>query len=262
MKKVALFALALCFVISASAVGQDARITPGINTGQSGKMGPKMGEGRYGEKPSCESSCASGECPVVAKAMESLPKMVFKIGDQETCCHMTATRMAHESHSEIVYWVGKRKFKDSHDAFEALVKQTETFVRKSLSPSVCEETGATFIAGQSCDADSCDQIAAKVTSTVDGLKLRYAVGEKEFERYNDARRFARKSHRKGSYLVDGEKFENEYEARLALAHKKFRTAVTTIQQTKSGNEAAADTESVEQKPAEKKSNHQPKIKIG
>ena len=235
MSKIVSFTLAIAFTCCCSLMAQDTRITPGISGLKSGHTSGEKEPAMKSKSDSatCESTCEGEECPVVAKAMEDLPKMVFRIGDQETCCHMTATRMAHEAHEEIEYVVGKKKFRDSQDAFESLVKQTETYVKKFVTPKVCNESGTTSLAGESCQCpDAASKMTDLVTTATGQLKLTYRVGEKEFDKYHDARRFAKKSHQKGMYVVAGEKFENELEARLALAHQKYRSAVVAIQTLK------------------------------
>ena len=222
---------------------QDTRITPGLRKNVDGLNSPKIKErvktekrlrkDKASEGSDCESSSCE-ECPVMTAAMESLPKMIFKVGSEETCCHMTATRMAHEEHEKIVYLVGKKRYHESRDAFEALVKQTEMYVKRFVKPTVCKESGATTVAGETCE---CNESASKyvdtVSTAIQDMKLTYKVGEKEFEKYHDAKRYAKKTHTSGAYVVDGEKYKDEYEARLALAHQKYKAAVQAIQQTKS-----------------------------
>ena len=117
----------------------------------------------------------------MVKAMDSLPKLIFKVGDEETQCHMTATRMARHEHEEIAYVVGKKRFHDSRDAFETLVRQTEMYVKKFVKPKVCSESGATTLAGETC---SCKESAARlnegVANAIKDLKITYRVGEKDF----------------------------------------------------------------------------------
>ena len=241
MKKVALLTLTLCFALSAIVGAQDTRMTPGIHSSAKGMKSNKTAapdsKGEMCSSEGCATcegeSCSCDECPIMAKAMESLPKMVFKIGDEETCCHMTATKMAHDTHTRIEYVVGKNKYKNSNQAFQSLVKQTESYVKKFTTPKVCSESGKTTIAGTTCD---CPVATAKLTELVGTktkeMKLCYKVGEMDFAKYHDALKHAKKTHQKGMYVVEGEKFENEWEARLALAHKKFRSAVAAAQSVK------------------------------
>ncbi len=252
MRRIVSLSLAFCFAVCMSVSAQDARMTPGLTSGAKGmKANKPMGsqDGAKGDAATCDGE----ECPIVAKAMESLPKMVFRVGSEETCCHMTATRMAHESHEKMVYLVGKKKFNHSEDAFESLVKQTEAYVKKFVSPKVCEESGATTLAGETCN---CPVTASKMTDSVvaatKDIKLSYCVGEKSFEKLNDAKRFARKSHLRGQFVVGDEKFENEMEARLALAHKKFRSAVTAVQTVKSEQTKTVKPEAKEEAKTESK----------
>lgn len=254
MKKIAALSIAFCFVLTAFAGAQDTRIIPGMASGmnknKTSKPGKMPQEGMGGKCESGGATCEGDECPIVAKAMESLPKMVFRIGENETCCHMTATRMAHKAHEEIIFVVGKKTFRNSEDAFEAHVKQTETYVKKFITPKVCAESGATTVAGETCQCTvSAGKMSELVNNATQDLKITYAVGEKEFDKYNDARRFARKTRAKGMYVVTGERFENEFEARLALAHQKFRAAVTAAQTVKTEAGPAADSETQKQKDA-------------
>ena len=130
---------------------------------------------------------------------------------------------------------------------ESLVKQTEMYVKKFVTPKVCDESGATSLAGETCQ---CPNAASKLTESVANatkdIQISYRVGEKEFTKYHDARRYAKKTHQKGVYLVGEEKFKDELEARLAVAHKKYRSEVMALQATKAQAETAeaseADTE--------------------
>ncbi len=243
MKKFAALTLTLCFAICTTVVAQDARMTPGMPSSKIKGMKTTKGAAQPKGIDNYEATECSGEdCPVMAKAMEALPKMVFRIGTEETCCHMTATKMAHENHEEILYRVGKKKFKDSHDAFEALVKQTELYVKRFVTPKVCEESGATMLAGEACPCGATsEKMTEQIVAATKDLKLTYQVGEKKFDKYNDAKRFARKHHQKGMYVVSGEKFENELEARLALAHKTYRSAVAAAQSVKTKAVSETDT---------------------
>ena len=157
---------------------------------------------------------------------------------------MTATRMAHEEHEKIVYLVGKKRYHESRDAFEALVKQTEMYVKRFVKPTVCKESGATSVAGQTCDCDeSTSKYVSTVSDAIQDMKLTYKVGEKEFDKYHDAKRYAKKTHSKGVYVVDGEKYKDEFEARLALAHQRYKAAVQAIHASKLvANETVEATE--------------------
>ena len=73
------------------------------------------------------------------------------------------------------------------------------------------------------------------------LAISYHVGEKKFEKKSEATRYGKRMHQRGAFVVGDEKFENEMEARLALARQKFRSAVTAVMEVKSA-QAEQDAE--------------------
>lgn len=64
----------------------------------------------------------------------------------------------------------------------------------------------------------------------------------DFEKYHDALKHAKKTQQKGMFVVGTEKHENELEARLALAHKKFRSAVAAMHTVETSSPEQVETE--------------------
>ena len=79
---------------------------------------------------SCESDCA---CPI-GKAMAALPKMTYKVGDQETCCSASAAALAKEHESHIHYVVAKKEFDSKDEAMVELAAVTTKFVDDFATP--------------------------------------------------------------------------------------------------------------------------------
>lgn len=193
------------------------------------------------ETEKCEDGkCPTGACPI-AKAMEALPVMTYKVGEESTCCSESAAKLAKKSSLPVHFVVAKKTYDQQDKAFTALVKQTESFVKEYTTPSKCEVSGTTKIAGKSC---SCSVEAGKtaelVKAAVSNVKMTYAVGEKTCNCPMEAATLAETSGAKKEFVVAGEKTCCEMTARLNLARAQYKAAVEAM--------AATSKEKTETKP--------------
>lgn len=208
-----------------------------------------------GAKGECHAG-AKGECPAGAKgdcsacpvtaAMNKLPKITFAVGETKTCCPKTASKLAVEQATDIVYLVGKEEFTDADKAKFALVSATEKFVDSFANPHVCKVSGTTTIAGQST---KCSKTAAKLASLVadatKSIHLTFAVGEETCDCPHAAASLAKSTGKPKLFVVGKEKTECEVTARLNLARAKYRAVVEALAKAEKETEAEAVAETEE-----------------
>ena len=201
-------------------------------------------EGGSSEKSCCsgKESC-DGECPISA-AMASLPKMTYKVGDETTCCSEAAAKLAEEHEAPIHFVVAETSYTDKSEAMTALVEQTEAMVVAYTTPSVCEASGTTTIAGEKC---SCPIMAAShtklVQEAVQSVSLSYVVGEEECNCPMKAKELAAGG-AEMKYVVGGEETCCEMTARLNVARAKYKAAVEALAKAQAAaSEAPAATNS-------------------
>ncbi len=182
------------------------------------------------------------DCPVTA-AMNKLPKITFAVGETKTCCPKTASKLAKEQATDIVYLVGKEKFTDADKAKLALVSATEKFVDSFANPHVCKVSGTTTIAGQKTQ---CSKTAAKlaglVTEATKNIHLTFVVGEKTCDCPHAAASLAKSTGKPKLFVVGKEKTECEVTARLNLARAKYRAVVEALVKAENETESEAETE--------------------
>lgn len=182
---------------------------------------------KAGECSTCDdgkSEC-KGECPV-SKAMKSLPVMTYKVGAESTCCSESAATLAKKSAKPVHYVVAGKTFDNKDNAFASLVKVTEAKVKEFVTPCKCEKTGATKIAGKTCECSvMAGQTASKVKAAIAKVKMSYAVGKETCDCPNHAAMLAKKSGEKQEYVVAGEKTCCSMDARLKLARAQYKAAV-------------------------------------
>ena len=173
------------------------------------------------------SSCCSGGCPI-SEAMAALPKMTYKVGEEATCCADSAAALAEKTSAPIHYVVAEKSYDDKSEAMTALVEKTEAMVVAFTTPSVCEKSGSTTIAGTAC---SCPMGAAKnvklVKEAVDAVHVSYKVGEETCDCPMKAKELASDG-TEMKYVVDGEETSCEMTSRLNVARAKYKAAVEAM----------------------------------
>lgn len=168
------------------------------------------------------------QCPVET-AMGKLPKLVYKVGDQEACCPTSAAAMAKESGKEITYVVADKNYTDKGKAFTALVETTESFVNKFAEPCKCEVSGTTTVAGKTCECPiEAGRRAEIVKNAMTSIKMSYKVGDETCDCPVQAATLATKSGAKKQFVVNDECTECELTARLNLAHAKYKAAIEAL----------------------------------
>ena len=201
----------------------------------------------------CETAWSECEqCPI-AKAMDSLPKLLYKIGDEMTSSPVEAGRMARKTKHKIEFAVADRVFADESAAFNALVDTTEKFVSDFAQPQKCEVSGKTQVAGKSL---CCDEAAAEVArlakKAMDDVKVTYLVGEESVCCPDAAQALAKKSGEKVIPVVAGQKCGGcGTTTRLNIARAKYRAAMKALFAADQKN-SERNTDNVSAKPTDDK----------
>ncbi|HMO15795.1 MAG TPA: hypothetical protein PKD64_04840 [Pirellulaceae bacterium] len=166
----------------------------------------------------------SGCC--AAKAMENLPKLVFKVGDESACCQNGAEALAKKHNKPIHYVVAEKSYDDHKKAYVALVETTEQFVHDYATPKTCEASGTTSIAGHSCGCPvQAGEYSTATKSIMEKIQLTYVVGDEKCECPKQAASLASANSKEIVYVVGDEKTSCEYTARLNLAHARYKAIV-------------------------------------
>jgi hypothetical protein len=169
MKLITTLAAILAISCSASAIAQ------------CGGAKAKDGEAKAvkaGDKAGCAKSCAdkakvAGECT-------GAPKMVYKIGDETTCCDKTAAEMAKKAEKPIVYVVAGKDYSDQVEAMTAWRDALETYVDGM--------TTVRFAVGS--ETLTCP-MAAESVAKEKNAKVAYRVASMTFESKEDAEKAAK-----------------------------------------------------------------------
>lgn len=185
----------------------------------------------------CASKCQG--CPVEA-GMAQLPQLTFVVAGEATTCNKHASKLAEESDSKIQFAV-QQTFDSKQQAMQVMVKLTEAMVDDFATPSTCEKSGTTTVAGQKMHCSkSAAKIASDVREAMRTVKVSYEVGEKTCHCPNEAASVAKATGAEKLFVVNGEKTSCELTSRLNLARAKYRAAVQTLAKqasAKDGDEA-------------------------
>ena len=178
----------------------------------------------------CDAECSQCQPCAVGKAMEALPKLVYKIGDESTTSPVQAGRIARKTKHKIQFTVQDKVFKEEAVAFAALVDMTEQFVADFAKPRKCEESGSTIVAGKSlcCDV-AAGEVAGLVQKAMDNVKVTYMVGKETVCCPDAAKALAKESSEKVIQLVAGQKCGGcSSTTRLNLARAKYKAAIEAL----------------------------------
>jgi len=194
----------------------------------------------------CTGGACSGEACPVSTAMNKLPKITYKVGADEVCCAEAAATLAETSGSPIVYLVGKQSFDSEATAMTTLVEATEKFVGDFATPSKCEVSGTTTVAGKEvcCDV-SAAETAKIVAAAMKKVEMTYLVGEQQCECPDQAAALAKETGKPQLFVVDGQPTCCSTTARLKLAQAKYKAAVEALvaAEAKSATPTASTNES-------------------
>jgi hypothetical protein len=192
-------------------------------------------------KCEAEKCCAEGKCEgaacchSLASAKEKLPKLIYKVGAETTCCSASAEALAEKSKEAVQFVVAEKSYTCKNEAFSALVAETEKFVESFVTVSKCEASGKSVVAGKSFDC--CVEAGSKaelVKAAVKEVKVSYKVGDDEACCAGSAAALAKKTNKPIQFVVNGEATECELTSRLNLATAKYLAAVkalTKVEQT-------------------------------
>ena len=221
----------ICCLTASTSIAQEAAVSPKAMAAELGGSG---------EKSAC---CSKGECPISA-AMASLPKMSYKVGEEATCCSHSAQALAEKHSAPIHFVVAETSYTEKSEAMTALVEKTEAMLAAYTTPCVCEKSGTTTIAGQTC---SCPTMAAEntelVKAAVASVNLAYVVGDETCNCPMKAKELAAGG-AEMKYVVGGEETCCEMTARLNVARAKYKAVVEALQKSQAAaGEAASDTNS-------------------
>lgn len=116
-----------------------------------------------------ESGCAKSCSKTLAAVKATMPKMVYRVGDTDTCCYETASKLSSEQGKSMHYVVADKVFEDHAEAGEYLAEQLENEIK--------EMTTVQFVAGGK--AMHCP-VTAKAVADKSGESMMYRVGGVDF----------------------------------------------------------------------------------
>ena len=190
-----------------------------------------------------EGEC-SGVCPVAA-AMDQLPKMTYRIGDEEACCSASAAALAKEHDAPIRFVVAEKEYNEEGEAMTALADVTEEYVDGFVKLSKCEVSGSMSLAGKKMHCEvSAGKLAETMKEAMNEIQVSYVVGDEYCACPSTAKAMAEKSGEKMQYVIGEESTCCSVDARIKLAHAKYRAAVEAMAAAEAPSEEV-ETESVE-----------------
>jgi hypothetical protein len=191
----------------------------------------------------CDSACdgeKSACCATLAKAKERLPKMTYQVGEESVCCSQMAAELAEKHNQKVQFVVAEKTYCCKEAAFTALVEETEKFVKTFVTPSQCQASGSTSVAGK---AFTCSEAAGKqtqlVSTAVKAVRMGYKVGDEEVCCIKHAGTLAKETGAPIEYIVDGESTQCELTARLKVATAQYMAAVAAITAAESSDNDTA-----------------------
>lgn len=148
----------------------------------------KDGEAKAaGDKAACAKTCgdkaaAKGCCAGKATAGQcgDAPKLVYKVGDETTCCPKTAAEMAKKNDAKIVYVLAGKEYTDQTEAMTAYRDALETYLDGA--------TQVRFVVGT--EAMSCP-ISAAAMAKEKNTTVKYRVASVNFDNKDDAEKAAK-----------------------------------------------------------------------
>jgi len=187
----------------------------------------------------CESECSG--CPI-AKAMEALPQLTYTVEGKTTCCEYAAIGIAKENETHMHYVVGDKEFDAKEKAMVALADVTEKFVSDFATPHTCSKSGKTTVCGASL---GCSKSAAAVAliakEAMEAVTLTYRVGDEDCSCPNKAKALAASKGAKKEFVIGDASTCCEVDARIKLAHAKYRAALEALAKAHQKADTLSDT---------------------
>lgn len=199
----------------------------------------------FAQSESCADAECEGTCPF-ASATEQLPTMTFKVGDESTCCSASAEALAKEHGADMMFVVAKKDYSDKNEAMVALADVTEEFVNNFTTPSTCSVSGTTSLAGHNMQcSETAGKMAEQMKSAMDQVRLAYKVGDESCHCPTTAKSLAEEKGEEMQFVVGEESTCCSVDARIKVAHAKFRAAMDAFAQANAPTEGTeeAKTES-------------------
>jgi hypothetical protein len=170
-------------------------------------------------------------CPIEA-ALKRLPQMTLAVGEQKVCCPDAAEKLSGQTGVPIRFLVGEKSYTDRSQATLALAEATEKFVNAYVEPTVCQETGATTVAGtQHCCNVAAGKVAQLAKEAMAKVQMTYLVGDVQCDCPDKAKQMAEQTGATTQFVVGNEKTACSVTARLNLARAKYRAAVEAVVQS-------------------------------
>jgi hypothetical protein len=174
--------------------------------------------------------CESGEdCDAkcsIATNLDQLPTMTYKVGDETTCCSASANALAKENDAEVLFLVADKEYGDMAEAMTALADVTEEYVDTFTTPTTCSVSGTTTLAGHQMNcSESAGKLAENMKSAMENVQLAYTIGDESCDCPNQAKMIAEEKGEKMLFVVGDESTCCPVDARIKVAHAKFRAAL-------------------------------------
>jgi len=205
---------------------------------------------------------AEGGCPKSAMckaALASMPKMTYRVGDQDMCCPMGAELTAKETGKPMQYVVSGEAFANQGDATVKLASVLDTYATELLSvqfsaggecfkcPVSAEEAAkkaSTVVKYRAAGVDfECKDKAVLAVEAArkaaEGVKLAVYVGEKQYACCVEAGNVAKAEGKEVVYVVGDQKTGCQVAGKLNLAQAKVNAIVDAAAQVALGAQASA-----------------------
>ena len=184
----------------------------------------------FAQTESSQDETCDGVCPIAA-AMEQLPKMTFKVGEESTCCSASAEALAKEHDAPILFVVATQDYTDKGEAMAALADETEEFVNNFTTPSECVVSGTTTLAGRKMHcSESAGNLAESMKLAMEEIQVAYKVGDESCSCPTQAKSLADESGEKMQFVVGEESTCCSIDARIKVAHARYRAALAAMAQ--------------------------------
>ncbi len=182
----------------------------------------------FADEECCDEGKCTGTCSVAA-AMEQMPKMTYKVGEESTCCSASAEKLAEETDNPVLFVVEEKEYTDKMEAMTSLADASEKFVNNFVTPHTCDVSHTTTLAGKKMPcSDSAKAMAKLMKDAMSEVSMVYKVGDESCHCPVEAKQLAEKSGAKTEFVVDGESTCCSVDARVKMAQAKFKAAVQAL----------------------------------
>ena len=198
-----------------------------------------------GDAKKVAAGCDKSKC---GQGCGSVPKLVYKVGDETTCCSKTADKMAKDSGASIKFVVAGKEYSDQGKAYTAYADALET--RYEQMTELCymvdgkcvhcpKEAGAAAKAGSKVkycvasvtfdDKADAEAAIARATKAAGEIKMTTTVDGKPYCCAQTAAKVAKDSGKCCEYSVGDCKTKCETTARAELAKARIDAFLKAVQ---------------------------------